>query len=225
MTRVLVKFVDEEGHAEDLVSGKIYANTLGYYKNLEDDEESGRPDDEEGTTAVLQGEHTSVRLNGHDTTDGLVSVSIRMDWLNYINIYCLYAVPGGSDGEGEPEVLVSDKAKDMGEFAVVITDVSQFLKRVECAANGSGYRFRHDLVQYYDPLTFHHTFQNEEDAIFWKRDRFSYQQEYRLMLDTGRQEDSAITLWVGDLSDITVKVHSSTLSEGTLGGSPRDSGT
>ena len=72
----LIKFFDNEDHGRDFVSGRIYANTLAKFKRLEDVDDSGRGDRNEGTIAFRKQDRHSYQREFRFVIDkGLVSAS------------------------------------------------------------------------------------------------------------------------------------------------------
>ena len=62
----------------------------------------------------------------------------------------------------------------------------------------------HGLVEYYNPDTFHGTFPGVSGA-FMKQDKYSYQREYRIAIETGSTGIFPIVLDIGDISDIAMR--------------------
>ena len=209
----LVKFFDNEVYARDFVKGRIYANTLATFKMLEGIDDSGRADRHEGTIAWLQPGHGRLEINGMDITDDLAGpTQLQRNWLNHLHIFCLHAVHSGSldmvhvsnDNieELRQQLIIPDECRALGEHAVVINNVPEFIKRMEATAQVKGYRMARSLVRYYHPGSFHGNFRDVE-SIFHKQGRHSYQREFRFVIDCGLVSDAPLILEIGDLSNIT----------------------
>ena len=57
------------------------------------------------------------------------------------------------------------------------------------------------------------------ESIFWKQDRYSYQREFRFVINDGSMYDIPLIKEIGDIGDITLQFESSELnSEKFLGG-------
>lgn len=50
----LAKVFDNENYAEDFISGKVFANRLSYFKELEEEDSANRSDRHEGTVSWYQ---------------------------------------------------------------------------------------------------------------------------------------------------------------------------
>ena len=225
----LVKFFDDDAHAEDFVRGRVYANTLKLFKTLEGTDDSERADRHEGTIAWLQPGQGQFELNGMDITDDLAGpVQFQRSWLDHLHIFCMHAVHSGeldmatlsneNIGELQEQLLIPDECRGLGDHAVVVNDVPEFMGRMEAAAEANRYRMSRGLVSYYDPESFHGAFRDVE-SIFQKQDRHAHQREFRFVIDNGLAGDAPLILEVGDLRDITQRLAFAELNgEGFLGG-------
>ena len=207
-----VKFFDDEKYVNDFISGKLFANRLSYFKNIEKDEYVSRGDRHEGVVNWLQPDRVRLAIDGQDITGDLAGpVGVQMNWLGHLNVFCIYAAHSGdfrglsseNIGDFKKQLMISEDCLKLGKYAVVITNVSKFIGRIETAAKARSYRVCRGLVEYYNPETFHGSFSGKE-AIFMKRDEYSYQKEYRLAIDTGVQGNNPIILDIGDITDISM---------------------
>ena len=209
----LVKFFDNKDHAGDFVKGRVYANTLATFKALEGIDDSGRADRHEGTIAWLQPGQGRMVINGMDITDDLAGpMHLQKNWLNHLHVFCLHAVHSGSldmasvSNENikqlREQLTIPDECRALGNHAVVVDNVPEFVRRMEAAAQANSYRMARGLVRYYDPESFHGNFRDVE-SIFHKQDRHSYQREFRFVIDDGFARDAPLILEIGDISDIT----------------------
>ena len=92
----------------------------------------------------------------------------------------------------------------MGKFAVVV-QASEFIIRVKKETERAGYVFNSTLVEYYDPDKFNGHFPMR-DIPFRKAQKFAYQSEYRIVMDTGTHGDDPKIIDVGDIHDIAAKI-------------------
>ena len=192
------------------MDGKLFCNTLSTFKKMEGSDDSGRADQNEGTTLRLQPGSVNIVLNDMDLSNDLAGpLQIQMDWLNYLHLFCMHAAHTGAldvdalSNENievlRQELLVPVDCSKLGEHAVVVKDIPGFIKRVEAAVKAKGYEGRCGLVKYYDPETFHGSFR-ETESVFRKQVTQSYQREFRIVIATGSASDCPLTLEVGDLS-------------------------
>ena len=225
----LVKFFDNDVHAREFVKGRVYANTLATFKALEGIDDSGRADRHEGTIAWLQPGHGRLEMNGMDISDDLAGpLHLQKSWLNHLHVFCLHAAhSGGLDmanvsnqniEELRRQFTIPDECRGLGRHAVVVTDVPEFIGRMEAAAQGKGYRMPVAWSGTTTPNPFHGNFRDVE-SIFHKQDRHSYQREFRFVIDRGLVSAAPLILEIGDISDITQRFDSAELNtEKFLGG-------
>uniref|UniRef100_B3EJU9 Uncharacterized protein n=1 Tax=Chlorobium phaeobacteroides (strain BS1) TaxID=331678 RepID=B3EJU9_CHLPB len=104
---------------------------------------------------------------------------------------------------------ISERAKlGFGEYAVVVTDVGEFVTRVKQAAIEKGYKHFRSLVKYVD-------FSQDDFEVgpFVKDQAYAHQNELRIAVHTGENSGSAIQLKIGCLQDIAVMAPADALGE------------
>ena len=227
----LAKFFHEEEYANDFVRGRLFANRLAYFKQIEGDD--GRGDEYEG--AIMSGsDDLTVTLTPKDAETGeeLSSVTIRGDdlaapiimqprWFDHISVFCMYASFSGSiqniaDGNAQrikKRIEIPEACLKLGKHAVVITNTQEFLKRVKLAAERNRYRICGRLVRYYDPDVGTPPVQSDLETIFTKRMEYQYQSEFRFAIDTGDLGCDATILDVGNLDDIAICLDTSDINQ------------
>ncbi|HIF9126688.1 hypothetical protein WAX88_20965 (plasmid) [Photobacterium damselae subsp. damselae] len=206
-----VKVFDNKKYADDFMKGKLFANRLSFFKKLEEKAEANRGDRHEGVLSWHQKDDIELMINGRLITELAGPVITRMNWHDHLNIFCVYSGHSGDFNSVDCDNLSSLKKQleipsdclELGQYAVVVTKVNEFLERVKLAIEKSGYGLSAGLVNYYDPESFSGYF-SEENAVFNKHREYEHQREYRFAIDTGTEGEEAITLDVGDISDITM---------------------
>ena len=209
----LAKFFEKEKYANDFMNGRLYANRLSFFKRIEDDGGANRGDKHEGTMVWGQPGLAQIEINGHNISNDLAGpVSLSSNRLDQFNLVCLYAgntkdyspVPKPEISKIRSQLLISRECEQFGKYAVLIKDGPEFLNRVKRAAKSKNYREAHGLVEYYNPDTFHGNFPGISGA-FMKQDKYRYQREYRIVIETGSTGISPIVLDIEGLSDITMQ--------------------
>ena len=66
-----MKFFREAKYAAEFVDGKLFCNTLCAFKKMEGSDDSGRADQNEGTTLRLQPGSVNIVLNDMDLSNDL----------------------------------------------------------------------------------------------------------------------------------------------------------
>ena len=223
MILFLVKVFEQEEHARDFVNGTMFANRLFHFKKLEGDE--GRGDEYEGAI-MLQSEDLILTLKATNQDTGEVDeititgddlaapVIMALERFDHINVFCMYAGHSGTfEWVSEANVLdlkkqleIPEDCINLGEHAVVITNVKEFIRRVVASANREGYGIISRLVKYYDPNIGTPPARSEIDSIFTKRNQYAYQKEFRIAIDTRTEGSNPITLNIGPIDDITQRL-------------------
>jgi hypothetical protein len=221
----LVKFFDKEEYADQFVRGRLRLNRLGYYKRMERSREDGRGDYAEAPAAWWQKHDFNIEWNDHPELnirpENLAGpVLLSFDNYNHLSIFCMTAIHTGEFelecesglillAEGDEDKLrqqfrIDAKCFEMGQFAVVVRG-GDFVLRAKNAIASRDYTYSSTLVDYFDPAVFHGTFSLQEMA-FKKRNVFSYQNEYRICVDTHTKNDGVVWIEIGDISDFAAKM-------------------
>lgn len=162
--KFLVKFIEEENYVDNLINhGELFLRPLGHFAKLEKD--------------------SSDEVRG-DEREGLLLNSIRIG-SNY-PIYCMYSI---FESDVLPDGLLIKKravenflSKGTGYFAII--DYNNFISSLK-VEDFDGYAINTDIVKY---GSIDWEFQksllisNSQLVAFVKRSDYSYQQEFRLVV-------------------------------------------
>lgn len=217
----LVKVFGDEVHARAFMDGELFARRLSYFKGL--DGSDIRRDEDEGAV-MLQREGGVLELTAKNPETGEILSSIRIPgsqlaapltirpgWANHINLFCMYAGHSGdtdniADSTAEHfqrQLTIPEGVLErFGEHAVVIYNAKEFFRRVALGAKQMGYGIKGQLVTYYDAVAGMPATLPYEDAVFAKRNEYSHEREFRIVIDTGNVGTSPVTLFIGGISDI-----------------------
>ena len=197
----LIKIVSCRDYAESILEGNLYCNTVRWFRD-------NRYDDFEGSVFM---DPDFLRIG--DVTiareERCGPVIVQPNAISDINIFCMFAWTSPTGGG---QMLIDLKSqlgpldqlrKEFGDYAVVITNVTEFLRRVGHAARqldtGMG-----RMVRYVDPTTYRTDTRDDPMTIpLVKINRFSHQKEYRIALRTNRKPAGPYTLSIGNIRDIT----------------------
>ncbi|EME0812588.1 hypothetical protein VXJ15_004292 [Vibrio vulnificus] len=217
----LVKIFDELTYAEQFVGGKLFANSLSYFRRLEDSE-ANRGDSHEGVVTWIQPEKANLEIYGIPVPQGDLAgpISVKMNWHDSLNVFCIYAAHSGnfntitSDNIADfrKHLEIPDECLKLGKHAVVITNVSEFVRRVQDTARENEFGFACSLVDYYDPSEFHGSF-DQTEAVFKKRSEYSHQKEYRFAFNSFSNDRKPLIIDVGDLNDIATLCDVNTVNQ------------
>ena len=224
-----IKFFEKEEYAEQFIKGTLYLNRLSYFQQLENSCADGRSDTTEAVAIWLQPPDFIMESNipgvgsttiSKDDLDGPVSMSYS-DY-NNLHVLCLYAVhtTGFAKIDGKLElaeseaaelqrqVTIDDRCLKFGPFAVINPAVP-LLSQVKKALQRMGQWFEGKLVEYYDDETFHGEIA-PKDIPFKKQKRFSYQNEFKICVQTKTSGNDPLLIANGDISHIICAKVSST---------------
>ena len=227
----LAKVFEQQKYADAFLRGEIFVNRLSYFKKIE--EGDGRGDKYEGAI-MLPIEGLTITLRAPDTITGEVDEKtmtkddlvappiIEARWNDHINVFCMYAGHSGtfrSISEDnirdlKKQVELPEECTNLGEHAVVITNTKEFLRRAKAAADREGYRMTWKLVTYYDSNVGTPLARSEIESIFTKRDQYAYQKEFRIAIDTCTSGTHAITLNIGPIGDIALRLRTGDINRG-----------
>ena len=200
----LIKMYDRKEYADDLLKGKLYFNTIEHHRKTGRDPLEGIVQREvKGDFTILIGHH-ELKLE-----DAVSKFQAEVDNIKYTPVYCMTAIHSGDFEKVNDEniedfrkqVMLSPKcATEYGNHAVVIHQPDEFMQRVR--KNASNYNFGHGWIQYFNPQDQIDASMLNQNILFYKRDKFKHENEIRLAIQRGTEDEGHFELDVGDLSDI-----------------------
>lgn len=204
-----VKFFEKQEYADDFIHGNLYMNTVSYFQKDEDN--TSVYDKYESVSHHYQPNKIELKFNEivipQNELDGAVIIQTK-DFDNF-NIFCLYAVNSGNFQELNDEnyeefinsLRIHKKNNEFGDFCIVVTNITEFLERVKQAVRKNNFFMKGNFIDYYDVNNFSGSFSGI-DAIFHKQIEFSYQNEYRIVINNMIDDNQPYYLEIGDISDI-----------------------
>ena len=213
---MLMKF-GSENNLRKLQAGQLYMKNLKYYVDLEkttDDEDVG--DKYDGQMMLQDVKISMYTVDTHEFIAQFDAPSASMN-LGYLEcpVFCMFMfdyrnhVEENLEGENltVKYQFTEEQLKKMpnfGDSVLIIKNGDEFVNRVKKGLLEAGYGFSRDHVQYYAFNNVEHLKQIQSDnsrIAFWKRDKYSYQQEYRFLIHDF--VDDYLSVDIGDISDIT----------------------
>lgn len=226
-----MKVFKEKQYADSFIRGELYANRLSWFKKIEASD--GRGDEYEGA-AMLQRDNLVIKLTARNQETGEIIDEftiapdehaappiVQPDRFDDLNLFCMYAAHS-NDFEPETDdplqelkahIEIPEDCVRLGNHAVVITDVPEFLRRVQAAVSREGYRARRGVVEYYDPEVGTPLDPLDPRVVFRKRQEFAHQREYRFVFDTGTRGCEAVTLNIGGIDDIAMVLDTAEINQ------------
>lgn len=227
---LLVKIFDKEEYADAFIQkGELFCRTLGDFKKIDDGDARG--DAYEAVTDWHQPDQISMTISYKDSegvehsfplTDLAGPVVMQNTGYDRLNLYCMYGVKVPEFEESfeieeeritavnkinsmlKEKTTLSEEVISLGEFAVVVYQVEDFIQMVREEAKKRDFSCWNGSIGYYNPETFHGSFKDVE-AVFRKRDSYSHQNEYRFAFGSHEPEGTK-TIHLGSLSKIAFKV-------------------
>lgn len=206
---VFIKFQSKD-IIDSLQSGTIYMNELNYFRKLEESKDSHEIGD------YMENKFFSM---AYELPDGKpCNFILTEDDDNSNFVFCMFYVPEISNyfkfsNEQKEKIL------DFGDTALVIWDSQEFITRVKNEAKNREYEFHNREAVYYEencelPIEMGELLtEGLHNFSFFKRRRYSYQQEYRLAINTKKEEGDHIVLNIGNISDISCQISTKQILE------------
>lgn len=215
-----LKFFEKPEFAADFMSGRLWMNSLEYFKKLEGSADDGRLDPHEAPSHWLQPKDAQITFAGisippEDLAGPVIIQENRYDtW----NVFCLYAGHSGIFQRLSAENMdafrlhlrVPSRVANMGTTAVLVRNVSEFNARFQAAVRRRSFSLKAGLVEYFDPASFSGPILKPTHA---KRIEFEWQREYRFALDRGAPVSEHHVFDIGRLDDICNLVDPSTFND------------
>lgn len=206
--KVLIKFKDES-IINSLQSGCIYMNSIKVFRKIEKETDDDKVGDViDGLLHINEGVFYSEDLECiQELKDAAVHTKYSNDFC-----YCFFGIDSEHNhGSFSEEQKI--KMREMGEYALIITDFPKFIQRVVNAANELNYELYGGFVKYYNPNVdcinvFASLFGKDglKNVPLLKRDKYSFQQEFRLVIHAPDVNEEYIILPIGSIEDISVKI-------------------
>ncbi len=203
-----VKMCRKRKFADDFRNGVLYSNRISWHGQNGNDLLEG--------VTLIPPNRIELKCNGV-IVDGLAedmcgSAELRSPHVQNLNVFCMYTIDTGDFEFIGPENLqafkkhleIDDRCFDtFGDHAVIVHNRNEFLTRVDKAISRNGFRIRRGLITYFESGKQPAVPYNSFNAAFLKRDKYNYENEYRIAIDKGVPGDDPLPLEIGDISDIT----------------------
>lgn len=189
----LIKFGQKE-HLEALLNdGIIYMNNIDYFRKYEESKpEHLRGDRYECFDYISQQNKIMVLGEQMWEVDDITVFENRNTYPGYL--YCMYALYADSN------YCVDGRMLDFGEYAVIIKEPLEFIRRIQKACAKEHIIPNCYPVRYYNEKT-------EKGLLspFLKRDKYYYQHEARIYIHKANPQENMV-LKIGPIKDIAYLV-------------------
>lgn len=188
---------------EKMIKGSFYMNSLKVFREMYDENDDVVGDPNEGKLIISNGNVIIPGVVDEEVHNYPFATSHQDDF-----VFCMFGV----NPEKYDNFVFSEEQKEQlkgfDDTALIITDTSEFCKRVNRAAELKGYEISCGFVIYYDEESddvgrlFSLMMGGMGNIVFYKTQKYSYQQEFRFAVENKTGEDH-IELDIGDISDIS----------------------
>lgn len=209
------KITREEKWANDIIQGKLFMNTINFYKKLEKEEGlKGQGDKDELTIKLNPIDATIIAKDRKDGSElaripvGMKNLNIEFDNDKKKPVFCIIAITLDDmeivedDGNlirlklnfSEKEI---DRLKsEFGQYVVFIK-AFRFQEKLEKSLNSLGINWTLDKVNYTNEnmnKRLELTKNNDLKRFLYKDPDFKYQKEYRLILDEDVEDNKILEI-------------------------------
>lgn len=209
---LLAKIFQKEEYLDDFLDGNLYINCLGFFQNLETKNlAETQADPLEGITAQFQPKDFQLTFSVPEigishtipTEDYAAPSCLKNPYLFNLKCLCFYAPVIKLDDLDtvKEQVTISKKMEeDFGSLLVVFHNPQEFLNRVKAAVIANKYGYKSRRVSYFSSMD---NFQASDNSMgFDKRDKFSFQKEFRILIETHEHKPTPLRLKIGSIRDI-----------------------
>jgi len=207
-----VKLFENENYANDFMKGKLFMNTIRYFKEYRDESGKLRGDNYEGIVSLLQPKllgEIVIADRSIPASELTAPIVLHSNGLLANNVFCIYSLNSRGHDSVSAETVAEfhrtlelhESCFGLGKYCVVILDAEEFRLRCSKAVKELNFDASHGLVDYFDEHTFHGNMAQDRLG-FQKRNFFNPQREYRIKIDTRAENPGPYVMEIGDLSDI-----------------------
>ncbi len=202
----LIKFQTKE-RIEQIQRGHLYLKSCKWYRDYE--LQNGDCVIGDAFEAMLHAHEAELIITDTDQRfvikDGLINTACSNGYT-----FCMFSIDSKRLDSFQFSPEQKQEFKNFGDTALLILNSNEFLHRVNKAIIEHGFLMNCGFISYFDESidTVEYIINvstNLRNIAFWKRKKYSYQQEFRILIysDTMLTEDH-IEIDIGDISDISV---------------------
>lgn len=175
--------------------GRIYANTVKYFRNVEAHHEL--KDSMEGASR-----NENIKIEKFVTDSGeevkidfdLVKLTTFNSEMDYTRLFCTYYF---TVDDTNTKQFIDPRIQKFGDYALIITDCKQFFERIDKYA--AKYNLTRNPISYYDLNK-----QYKNLTVFHKPNTYEHQNEYRFHFNISN--DKPLEFNIGSIEDISMIV-------------------
>lgn len=182
--------------------GSLFFRRLEIFRS-HDEDLAKRNDIYEGITSIFSPNNCEITIDGHkiekEDLIAPITFNISKDFPDYsLSLYAITDNIIKNFLKGNSSHIIDPRMNSFGTHCVVITDNQEFQKRIAETLAKLKLSNKTGLVEYQDVENF-----SGEWGSFKKPNKYSYQSEYRIMIDGQGKIEDFFKLEIGDISDIS----------------------
>lgn len=207
----LLKTFSERAHLDGFLNGKLYMNTLEYFRRYEN-LSCGRGDDLDGAISIPKNNISRISFGpiAIKTSDLASDVKVGL----HGHVFCMHAASldlsrAYSEVELKQALQLPVENSALGGYLVWIKDIRSFIERANLAAKKLKLNLKRGHIRYSDPSS-NNSIPSVDEIPFTKDVTFAHQQEYRFFLSglVNQFGCEPYKLEIGDIHDIAEVVGS-----------------
>ncbi len=191
--------IGNEQHMQNLLyEGEVFCKPLEYFRNEE--QETFRHDNKDGAGYISQMTNFEAFTEDGKTLIGKAKSGQLYYYHNnsHGNVYCLYGIESILMNLKAGSITPLDldmSALNFGDYAVLIIDPTEFVKRVQSVVEKQNFTFHYGPVNYYDEYKY-----QGDLGVFCKSNKFSPQKEIRFWIPNKFNKE--LVFKIGNIEDI-----------------------
>lgn len=217
--KVLIKFKNES-IINSLQSGCIYMNSIKVFRRIEKETDDDKVGDViDGLLHINEGVFYGKDIECvQELKDAAIHTKHSNDFC-----YCFFGIDS-EHNQGSFTEEQKIKMREMGEYALIITDFPEFIHRIANVINGLNYELYGGFVTYYNPKVDSVNIlisllgkDGLKNVPLLKRDKYLFQQEFRVVIHAPDINEEYIKINIGNIEDISVKIKADELLKANFG--------
>jgi len=197
-----IKIGEEQNMKSLLERGLLFCNSIKFFREIESPHENLIADKSEGSINSI-----NVKPQQFEFFIGEKKLTVKFACIRKYqfyepiledHIYCLFSMRSNNIDKAN---FINAEISRFGDSAFVITDVAEFMNRVDSALKELNVKFERDHVKYYDKKSDHNKL-----TVFDKPNEYEPQNEYRLYIKG--QKTKTFSFEIGNLKDVALIINS-----------------
>lgn len=162
-----------------------------------------RDDPDEGIQGIFQGSQSILKISEKGTDYHEVPFTVMREFVRSESSFYVCSFTDVTKIPVKGEYCLSPLLRKFGNCVVIILKPNEFLQRIKEVMDAKNYKYKLDYVKYTDLRTQHREIK-KEDFAFVKDLSYSWQSEFRIVVETENETEEEINFNIGDIRDISL---------------------